>query len=74
MLTDRAEDGQTAVFVSDGISDLFGGDALPQLIASAAPGGPRALCDAVMARAEALSDGAIRDDMTIAAVKVFKRV
>ncbi len=72
--TDTAADGQCVVFVSDGVSDAFGGDELQNFINNLSAKNVKSLCEAVLDEAKRLSGGEVRDDMTVTAVRLIKRV
>lgn len=71
---DKAAEGDTVIFTSDGVGDLFEGDELAHFIGSLPPLSVRELCERVTAEARSRSGGEIRDDMTVVAARVFKRV
>ena len=72
--TDLAADGQCVVFVSDGISDAFTGDDLQNFINNASAQNVQSLCEAVINEAKRRSNGEVRDDMTVTAVRLIKRI
>ncbi len=66
-------DGDAVVFASDGVTDLFTGDELKTLINETSADNVETLTNAVMREAKARAGNANRDDMTVTAVRVFKR-
>ena len=73
VFTDTASDGQTVVFVSDGISDLFEGESLAHYVNGLSALNVKSLCEAVLCRAKELG-GETRDDMTVTAVRIMRRI
>lgn len=71
---DRVKDGQTVVFTSDGVADVFEGDSLAKFINSRPADNVKLLCEEILERAKQLSGKAVADDMTVTAVKVVKRL
>ncbi len=67
-------DGDVIVLVTDGISDAFGssGEVIDYLRTVPAKN-PQTLADGLLAQAVQLNDGEHKDDMTVLAVRVFKR-
>lgn len=74
VIEDVASDGDTMVFVSDGISDLFEGDSLAHLLARLPSANLQSMCESVVAAARERAAGEIRDDMTVVAATVFRRL
>lgn len=70
---DEFQGGDVIVFVSDGVSDLFSGDELKTLINETSGDNVETLVGAVMSEAKTRAGGVNRDDMTVTAVRVFKR-
>ncbi len=68
-------DGDVIVLVTDGISDAFGssGDVI-DFLRSVSAKNPQTLADQLLKRAVELNDGEHRDDMTVLAVRVFKKI
>ena len=68
------EDGDVIVLVTDGISDAFGssGDIIDYLRSVPAKN-PQTLADGLLSKAVQLSNGERKDDMTVLAVRIFKR-
>ena len=68
-------DGDMIVLVSDGISDAFGssGEMIDFLRAQTAKN-PQSLADDILSRAIEISGGLKKDDMTVLAVRVYKRI
>ncbi len=67
-------DGDVIVLVTDGISDAFGssGDVIDYLRSIPAKN-PQSLADGLLKKAVELSNGEKKDDMTVLAVRIFKR-
>lgn len=72
--TDAAANGETVVFVSDGISDLFKNDELARFIGLKASLPVKTLCEEIVDRAKELGGGAVTDDMTVTAARIMRRV
>lgn len=66
--------GQMLIFVTDGVSDCFSGDKLPEYINGLDGRNPETLANKVLSRALELSGGVPRDDMTVIAVRLFKPI
>ncbi len=64
--------GQTLVFVTDGVSDCFDRDGLPEYINGLDGHNPETLASSVLSRALALVGGTPKDDMTVVAVRLYK--
>ena len=71
--TDEFASGDIVVFASDGVTDLFTGDELRNLINNASCDNVETLASEVMNEAKRRSGGVGRDDMTVTAVRVFER-
>ncbi len=71
---DKASEGDTVVFMSDGISEVFSGNELAMLISGASDKSVQKLTDTLLERAIAQKKGEITDDMTVIAVRVIKRI
>jgi len=65
--------GDMIVLVSDGVSDCFDGDGLAAEISCASDVSPEALCQQILTAAKKKSPR-IRDDMTVAALRVFENI
>ncbi len=67
-------DGDVIVLVTDGISDAFGasGDVI-DFLRSVSAKNPQTLADQILNKAIELSGGEKKDDMTVLAVRVYKR-
>ena len=72
--SERAQEGQTVLLVSDGISDCFDGNSLHAFVANYATLSPKGLTDAVLAEAKRRAGGVVNDDMTAVAVKIIRRI
>ena len=71
--TDEFGDGDIVVFASDGVTDLFQGEELKILVNETSGDNVETLVNAVMAEAKRRTGEANRDDMTVTAVRIFKR-
>ncbi|MDR0426498.1 MAG: SpoIIE family protein phosphatase [Clostridiales bacterium] len=69
----RLNAGDLVVFVSDGVSDCFAGDALADLINNQSGLNPKALADTILEQAVRANGGARADDMTVLACRLFER-
>lgn len=69
--TKRLYPGQMLIMVTDGVSDCFSGDELPEYINGLSVFNPEKAVNAILTRALALSGGAPRDDMTAIAFRLF---
>lgn len=67
----RLYPGQMLVMTTDGVSDLFAGDELPDYINGLSPYNPEGVANAVLRRALELCGGVPRDDMTVVAFRIF---
>ena len=67
----RLYPGQMLILVTDGVSDCFSGDELPEYINGLTAFNPETVSDAVLRRALELSGGTPRDDMTVIAFRLF---
>lgn len=65
--------GQMLILMSDGVSDCFEGDALPDYINGISSHNPESAASAVLSRALENVGGTPRDDMTVVAFRVFNR-
>lgn len=65
--------GQMLIMLSDGVTDLFDGDELPDYINDISSHNPEAAATAILNRALEKADGVPRDDMTVIAFRVFNR-
>ncbi len=72
-LTDTAKDGEIMIMVSDGVSDMFENGDLLALIASLPALPPKAMSEKILSAAISRK-GVHDDDMTVVAVKTFRRV
>ncbi len=70
----QLNDGDVIVLVTDGVSDAFGssGEVIDYLRTVPAKN-PQTLADGLLAHAVTLNDGEHKDDMTVLAVRIFKR-
>ena len=73
VVRDEFGDGDVIVFVSDGVSDLFSGDELKSLINEIGGDNVETLASNVLSAAKSRVGEVNRDDMTVTAVRVFKR-
>lgn len=71
--TKRLYPGQMLMLVTDGVSDCFRGDELPEYINGLSAFNPETAANAVLSRALALSGGVPKDDMTVIAFRLFMR-
>ncbi|MBD5131047.1 MAG: SpoIIE family protein phosphatase [Clostridiales bacterium] len=69
--TKRLYPGQMLILVTDGVSDCFEGDELPEFINGLSAFNPETAVNALINRALELSGGVPRDDMTAVAVRLF---
>lgn len=65
--------GQMLIMLSDGVTDCFEGDELPDYINDISSHNPEAAAKSILSRALEKSDGEPRDDMTVIAFRVFNR-
>jgi serine/threonine protein phosphatase PrpC len=65
--------GDMVVLVSDGVSDVLGGDII-DIIKFAQKINPQALSDEIMSSALLKNGGIALDDMTVVCVRVFENV
>lgn len=71
-LTKKLADGDTVLFISDGVTDAFGSSAdIADFLQALSPRNPQALCDALIGEALAREGGKARDDMTAVAARLF---
>lgn len=67
-------DGDMIVLVTDGISDAFGGSSeMIEFIRKEPALNPQTISDRIMEKAVELSGGTHKDDMTVLAVRIFKK-
>ena len=67
-------DGDTVLFLSDGVSDAFGSSSeIIDFLRNVPAFNPQTLADKIMEKALALSNGKKNDDMTVLAVRIFKK-
>ncbi len=67
-------DGDVIVLVTDGISDAFGSSSeVIDYLRSVSAKNPQTLADGILDKAVELSNGEKKDDMTVLAVRVYKR-
>ncbi len=67
-------DGDVIVLMTDGISDAFGSSGeVIDFLRSVPAKNPQTLADQILNKAVALSNGERKDDMTVLAVRVYKR-
>ncbi len=71
---DKASEGDTVVFMSDGVSEIFSGNELAMLISGANEKSVQKMTDTILEHALARKKGVISDDMTVIAVRVIKRI
>lgn len=64
--------GQMLILVTDGVSDCFSGDSLPEYINGLDGHNPETLASKILSRALDLSGGTARDDMTVVAVRLYR--
>ena len=69
-----AQEGQTVLLVSDGISDCYENNSLHAFVANYSGLSPKGLADAVLSEAKRRKGGKISDDMTALAVKIIRRI
>lgn len=69
--TKRLYPGQMLIMVTDGVSDCFSGDELPEYINGLSAFNPEKAVNDILTRALALSGGTPRDDMTAIAFRLF---
>ncbi len=67
----RLYPGQMLIMVTDGVSDRFSGDELPEFINGLSAFNPEKVVNAVINRALALSGDSPKDDMTAIAFRIF---
>ena len=71
-LTKKLADGDTVLFISDGVTDAFGSSAdIADFLQALSPRNPQALCDALIGEALAREGGKARDDMPALAARLF---
>ena len=64
--------GQMLIIVSDGVSDCFSGDALPEYINNITVHNPKTAAESILSRALALVGNTPRDDMTVIAFRLYE--
>ncbi len=69
--TKRMYPNQMLIMVTDGVSDCFAGDELPEFINGLSAFNPEKTVNAILTRALALSGGTPKDDMTAIAFRLF---
>jgi stage II sporulation protein E len=70
---EKSEEGETIVFVSDGVSDVLTDEGIANLIAYTQTRSVKKLCDEILSAAKERAKE-VSDDMTVVAVKIIKRV
>ena len=71
-LRKKLEDGDTLLFISDGVTEAFGSSAdIADFLQTLSPHNPQALADALIAEALARENGHARDDMTAVCARLF---
>lgn len=71
--TKRLYPGQMLILVSDGVSDCFSGDELPEFINGLSAFNPESAVKAILSQAKAMSGGEIKDDMTAIAFRLYEK-
>lgn len=71
VVTKRLYPGQMLILVTDGVSDCFDGDELPEFINGLSAFNPETVVNDIVSRALALSGGVPKDDMTAIAFRLF---
>lgn len=67
-------DGDTLLFISDGVTDAFGSSAdIAEFLQGLSPHNPQSLADAAVQEGLRRQGGAARDDMTAVAARLFSR-
>ena len=69
--TKRLYPGQMLILVTDGVSDCFSGDELPEFINGLSAFNPEKTVNAIVSRALDLCGGVPKDDMTAVAFRLF---
>lgn len=69
----RLYPGQMLILVTDGVSDCFNGDELPEFINGLSAFNPESAVTAIVDRALTLSGGVPRDDMTAIAFRLYEK-
>ena len=68
-------DGDIILLITDGISDAFSSSGeIIDFLRSATAKNPQSLSDQLLSKAIELSNGQKRDDMTVLAVRIFKKI
>ena len=71
-LRKKLSDGDTLLFISDGVTDAFGSSAdIADFLTALSPRNPQSLCDSLVAEALARENGCAKDDMTAVAARLF---
>lgn len=71
----KLNDGDTIVFMTDGVSDAFGSTAeILDFIKGLPAKNPTSVAEKLLAKAKELSNNVCKDDMTVLAVRVVKNV
>lgn len=71
-LRKKLEDGDTLLFISDGVTEAFGSSAdIADFLQTLSPHNPQALADTLIAEALARENGHARDDMTAVCARLF---
>ncbi len=65
--------GQMLILVTDGVSDCFAGDELPEFINGLSVFNPESAVKKIVSRALALSGGTANDDMTAIAFRLYEK-
>ncbi len=71
VVTKRLYPGQMLILVTDGVSDCFSGDELPEFINGLSAFNPEKAVNDILSRALALGGGTPKDDMTAIAFRLF---
>ncbi len=72
--TDRAKDGDTVIFVSDGVSDTFSGNELGELILDGDERNLKNYTDKILSVAKLHKKGVPTDDMTVISARIVRRI
>ena len=69
----QLDDGDTLLFISDGITSAFGSSAdLAEFLSTLSPLNPQSLTDSLLQGALERTDGKAEDDMTAVATRLFR--
>ncbi len=71
--SEMAQEGETIVFVSDGVTDALGDDGVASVVAESSSRSVKRLCDDIICAAKSASKQ-ICDDMTAIAARIIKRI